>query len=171
MVKEVEILEQETPLFDAVKTVIAKEVVLVRGQDKRITGLVTTSDISQQFISLSEPFLVLEQIENHVRTLLDGRFTKDQLKTSVDPSDEEREIEAVSDLTFGEYIRIIENPENWTLLGLAIDRGVFVKRLDEIRRIRNEIMHFHPDGISDTDLENLRGTAKFFLTFAQTQNE
>jgi CBS domain-containing protein len=168
MIKEVEILDQDIPLFDAVKTLIAKEVVLVRGQDKRITGLVTTSDISQQFISLSEPFLFLEQIENHIRALLNNKFTKEQLKASTGP-ETNREIEAVSDLNFGDYIRIIENPDNWSLLGLVIDRGVFVNRLDEVRRIRNEVMHFHPDGISGSDLETLRGTAKFFLTFSRTQ--
>ena len=46
-------------------------------------------------------------------------------------------------------------------------RATFTKRLDEIREIRNDVMHFHPDGISDDDTETLRETARFFYSFSQ----
>ena len=32
----------------------------------------------------------------------------------------------------------------------------FCKELDEVRKLRNEIMHFHPDVIEDGDFEQLR---------------
>ncbi|TWT64910.1 CBS domain-containing protein [Crateriforma conspicua] len=167
MIKEVDIMPADTPLFDAVKTVISREVVLVRGKDKKICGLVTTADIGEQFVALAEPFLILEQVENHIRTLLDGKLTDDQLQLALDPSDDEREIESVSDLTFGEYIRLMENPDNWDALGIDLDRATFTKRLDEVRRIRNDVMHFDPDGISDADKEILRETGRFFYNFSQ----
>ena len=50
---------------------------------------------------------------------------------------------------------------------MEIDRPTFVKRLDTVRRIRNDVMHFHPDGISDEDLEVLGETNKVFYTFSQ----
>ena len=53
---------------------------------------------------------ILEQIENHIRVLLEGKFSLDQLKEAANDEDKEREIESVFDLTFGEYIRILENP-------------------------------------------------------------
>jgi hypothetical protein len=112
-------------------------------------------------MALSAPFLILEQIENHIRTILDGRLTVDELKASADPSDESREVRHISDLTFGEFLRIVENPAHWEKMNWKLDRRTFVKRLDEVRRIRNEVMHFHPDGISDGDLELLQDTVKF----------
>jgi len=48
-----------------------------------------------------------------------------------------------------------------------MDRATFTKRLDEIREIRNDLMHFHPDGISGDDAETLRETARFFYSFSQ----
>ena len=72
--KNVEVLRYDRPLFDAVRTIIRNEIVLIRGREDRITGLVTTTDISEQFMALSAPFLILEQIENHIRRILDGRF-------------------------------------------------------------------------------------------------
>ena len=35
-------------------------------------------------------------------------------------------------------------------------RKTFCKELDEVRKLRNEIMHFHPDVIEDGDFEQLR---------------
>lgn len=167
LIKEVQILAQETPLFEAVKTVMKNEVVLVKGPNEKIVGLVTIADIGEQFVSLAEPFLFLEQIENHIRTLLDSKFTPEQLKKFVDDEEEGREIETIADLTFGEYVRLLENPDNWLILKLMMDRATFVKRLDQVRQIRNDVMHFHPDGISPEDLEVLRETAKFFYNFSQ----
>lgn len=165
LLKDIEIIPIDAPLFDAVKAVMAKEVVLVQAQDKKICGLVTIADIGQQFVSLSEPFLILEHIENHIRSLLKGKFTAEQLKEAIDPKDVDRKIQDVSDLSFGEYIRLLENPDRWKDLKIEIDRNTFTKRLDEVRRIRNDVMHFHPDGISDHDLETLRETSKFFYNF------
>jgi predicted transcriptional regulator len=158
----VEVLSNETPLFDAVKVILSKEVILVMANDKSITGVVTITDIGEQFIKMSEPFLILEQIENHIRNLLNGKFTFEQLKEYLDSGDASRELKAISDLNFGEYVRILENPKNWSRLELTIDRSLFVKRLDEVRKIRNDVMHFDPDGISEKKLDMLRQTAQFF---------
>jgi hypothetical protein len=164
--KNIEVLRYDRPLFDAVGTIIRSEVVLIRGPEDRITGLVTTTDISEQFMALSAPFLILEQIENHIRRILDGRFSLDELKAAIDPSDESREIKHISDLNFGEYLRIVENPSNWERLNWKLDRATFVKRLDQVRRIRNDVMHFHPDGISAGDFELLQDTVKFMQSVA-----
>jgi CBS domain-containing protein len=160
---DVEILTFDAPLFEALQTIVDHEAVLVKGLDGRITGLVTTSDITLQFKSLSESFLLVGEIENHVRRIIDGKFTLGQLKDAVDPGDEERRngVQFVSDLTFGEYIRLLENPDNWSRLGVHLDRKVFIHRLSKIREIRNDVMHFHPDGISQTDLSILRDTVRF----------
>jgi hypothetical protein len=45
-------------------------------------------------------------------------------------------------LTFGEYVRIIERPENWNQLGLPFDRVTVVRNLREVNDVRNDVMHF-----------------------------
>jgi len=157
----VEILSYDTSLFDAIDAITRHEVVLVRDAEKKISGLVTTTDISLQFRSLAEPFLLLGEVENHVRRLVDGRFSQDELVAARNPSDADREIKNVADLTFGEYIRLLETPENWQRLRFALARAPFIARLGETRRIRNEVMHFHPDALPPEDLAVLRDTVKF----------
>lgn len=157
----VEIVNSDMHLFEAVNLIAQKEVVLVRNSEKKIVGLITTSDISLQFGSLSEPFLLLSEIENHIRRLIDGKFSLPELTAVRDPADSARKIENVANLTFGEYVRLIDKPSNWTKLGYDLSRQECTKRLREVGRIRNDVMHFHPDGISPEDLEMLRDTRRF----------
>lgn len=161
MESQVTVLKFDVPLFDAVTTIVDKEAVLIEGSDGRISGLVTTSDISLQFRSLSESFLLLGEIENHIRRLVDGKYTLNIIRKAIDPSDAERLVQFITDLTLGEYIRLLGNHDNWAVLQFQLDRKTFIKRLDEIRRIRNDVMHFHPDGISPADLKLLRDTVRF----------
>ena len=82
-------------------------------------------------------------------------------KAAADPSDKERVIETVADLTFGEYLRLVQQPTNWTNLGWKLDRAVVLEALDEVREIRNDVMHYSPDPIKDLAVERLRTFAAF----------
>jgi hypothetical protein len=83
-------------------------------------------------------FLVLGEIENHIRNLVRGKFTAEELTSIRDPDDSARTIENVEDLTFGEYLRLLENCERWERLGLQIDRPTFVKELAWLIHQRRE---------------------------------
>ena len=152
---------KETSMFEAIALISKHDCVLVRDAEKRICGIVTTADLSDQFGQLSEPFLILGDIENCIRSFLDGRFTVEELGSVRDEGDTEREIGSVHDLTFGEYLRLIENPDRWDKLCLHVHRKVFTKQLDRVRVIRNEVVHFDPDGIAPDDLQTLREFAAF----------
>jgi CBS domain-containing protein len=128
-------ISAETSLFSAIDTIVKYEYVLIRDATKKISGIVTTSDLSLQFRQLGEPFLVLGEIENHIRRLIRDKFTVIELSAVRDPEDNERQIADVSDLMFGEYIRLLENPDRWSNLKLAIDRKVFIEHLEPIRKI------------------------------------
>lgn len=156
------ILEYETPLLEAIKTVLEKEYVLVRKKDKSFSGIVTLADISHQFMTSTEPFLLLEQIENLIRRVLDKKFLVEELNQFCETEDDESfQVSYIDDLTFGQYIRLIEKPESWEKLDLSIDRSNFIKKLDEVREIRNDVMHFDPEGITAQQKETLVNMANF----------
>lgn len=161
--KDVAIISYETPILEAVHRIIKHEFALIRKSDNTFSGIVTLADISTQFINFTEPFLLLEQIENHVRQLLDGKFLVEELRDICSSSDYEREIEYIDDLTFGEYVRIIENPDNWDRLKLSIQRSHFIKYLDKVREIRNDVMHFDPEGITTEQREDLIKMSNFLM--------
>lgn len=154
-------INADASLFDAIDTIAKFDCVLVRDSSSRITGLVTSSDLSVQFGDLGEPFLLLGEIENHLRGLFAGRFSKAELVAARDSQDSGREIEDVADLGFGEIVRFLASPDNWTRLNLNLDRPTFIQDLEEIRQIRNDVMHFDPEGISVEEMKLLRRMVEF----------
>ena len=66
----------------------------------------------------------------------------------------------LDDLTFGEYIHIIEQTDKWERLGLNLDKSLFIKMLNDVRLIRNDIMHFEPDGISPSQHKQLASAVR-----------
>jgi len=155
------IVQIEDSLFSVITDISEHDYVLVQAPDRTICGIVTATDFSEQFRKLGEPFLLIGEIENSIRKLIHGKFTATELAAVKDPDDKDRKVAAVSDLTFGEYVRLLENEKRWKKVGLALDRAEFVKRLEEIRGIRNDIMHFEPEGIPEEDLKTLRDFSKF----------
>jgi predicted transcriptional regulator len=169
MEQPVQIVESKTNLFKAVGTIVEHGYVLVMSEDRTITGIVTATDLSLQFRQLGEPFLLLGEIENHVRRLIADKFTKTELRQFRDPSAGDEPFDDVADLTFGDYVRILQTEPNWKRIDLAVDRDVFIKDLDRVREIRNEVMHFHfdPDGLEPEYV----GFLQQFVRFLQTLDE
>jgi hypothetical protein len=66
-----------------------------------------------QFQQLAEPFLLLGEIENHIRRIVGDKFSKEELASVREPGDSNREVTGVADLMFGEYIRLLELPDRW----------------------------------------------------------
>ncbi len=122
----------DTPLLDAVEKIARDEVVLVLGADRRIAGIVTTSDLSLKYHELAGPFLLLQEIEDRLRLLIDRVFCQEEMAEARDPRDDTRKIGEAADLSFGEYIRLLEAPENWNRLKLTLDRRAFIKLLRDV---------------------------------------
>lgn len=154
------ISSSEEPLFDAIAKIAENDYLLVQARDRSIVGIVTASDFNAQFRTLAEPFLLIGEIEMGLRRLLHQKFTAVELAAVVDPG-AAREVKAVSDLTLGEYIKLLEAPATWERLNIAIDRVEFVKQLDRVREIRNDVMHFDPDGLDPDDITTLREFSRF----------
>ncbi len=161
MERETLVISTDTHLLEAARMINEKDLVLVKNHENKITGLVTTMDISVELGSLSQPFLLLLEIENYVRVLIDGKFTAEELRNVRDPKDSTRQIESVLNLALGEKIRLLDNPTNWARLGLRLDRKQCAERLREVNRIRNSVMHFNPDGPYAEDMQVLRETRRF----------
>lgn len=159
--ESVEVLNFDEPLFKAVKIILEREVVLVRNFKKEISGIVTSTDIGEQFLILSEPFLLIEQIENFIRIILNEKLTYDDIKKVLDLEKYEKEINHISDLTFGHYVRIFENEDLFKKINIKVNRVMVQKMLVEVNKIRNEVMHFNPEAMEASDLLILRRTQNF----------
>ena len=153
--EEIRVLDLDAPFFEAVDTITEEEVVLIRGTDRKITGIVTTADLSREYHEKAAPFLLLEEVEDRIRILIGRNLSAAEIRRVKDASDDGREIEDVDDLTFGDYVRLLESPDNWERLRLGIDRQLFVRLLNDVREVRNDVMHFRPDSSEPEDLDKV----------------
>jgi predicted transcriptional regulator len=160
--EDAQVIDANGTLFDAIPTIVKHGYVLVRNQkDRKITGIVTASDLSLQFQQLAEPFILLREIELHIRRLLKDKVSAADLASLVTSDLPNKKLDSLADLSFGEYIRLFQHPDFWEKLSLKIDKTCLTDQLEEVRKIRNDVMHFDPDPMTSKQQETLKDAAKF----------
>jgi predicted transcriptional regulator len=155
-------ISKDMPLLEAINITAQNEFVIVLNEDKTMRGIITTADVASEFLTItqSESFILLGQIERQIRIILrNGEILLEDVKSVC--KEDEREVMSIDDLNFGEYLRLLENDKNWKKLKLNTDRKDFIEALDKVRQIRNDVMHFDPDGIDSCAVSTLRNVAKY----------
>ena len=163
-----QVIASQTSLADAMDVIQKHDYVLVQEKDRTITGIVTAVDLAHEFKQLTYPFLLIGEIEHHIRNLIRGRYSVEEF---VEASGGDQKVRGPDDLSFGGYCRLLQRKGAWEKLGLEIDRSVFVDRLDSLRQIRNDVMHFSPEPHASSDIHQLECMVRFCRTLKSYPNE
>ena len=158
---DAEVVDGEMPLADAAEVIYKHDYVLVRGEQKQITGILTAVDLAREFKERTYPFLLIGEIEHHIRNLILGRFAPEEF---VEAAGGDERVRGPDQLTLGGYLRLLGSEEKWANLGISIDRSVFLKQLEQVREIRNDVMHFSVEPPDESDLRELECMARFCRT-------
>jgi hypothetical protein len=113
---------------------------------------------------LSTPFILIGELDQLLRQLISRTFTLEEVTSLCDPEGK-RAVTSFDDLEMGDYQRTLENPDRWAKLNWPLDRGTFIKRLDELRAIRNNVMHFNPEPLPANTVPKLRYMLKILRDF------
>lgn len=149
-------ISKEHSILGSLDGILEHNHALVRARDKQITGIITAKDLAMVFHEYGRIFLIIEEIERHIRQIIDQKISPEEIQSAIlseqNQKNErdlniEEEISADS-LTFGQYISILSRKELWAKLSVKIDRKYFIEQLSDINQIRNRTMHFDPDGIN-----------------------
>ena len=162
MEKTVQILPITTPLVEAMSVITKHEYALVRRDNGTISGIITASDLASQFETSAVPFALTGEIEGHLRRLVHGKFTLEEMRSTATGLEGGKQINGASDLTLAGYHALLGKPAHWKRLELNVDQDKFREYLDRAREIRNNLMHFNPDGLSPDDTATLYNLARFF---------
>ncbi|WP_063793778.1 CBS domain-containing protein [Streptomyces hirsutus] len=153
-------------LIDVLPTLAEHDFVLVRDQRNAIAGIVTAADVAQAYGDLAGHFLLIGEMDRRLRKVIAGAFALPEVTKLCDPESER--ITSFGDMTVGDYKRVLENSELWEKLGWPLDRKVFIDRLDEIRRIRNNVMHFNSsDPLPKADVDKIRNLNKLLREYGE----
>ena len=154
------VVELDEPLLPRLATVAESNFVFVRDSYSTLSGIITAADITQEFRTLAGPYLLMGEIERRLRRLVDGVCTKDEVVAAVDDGDR-REVDGVENLTFGELTRLYERPEIWDRFGWQLHKATFTHQLHEVRKVRNDLMHFAEEAPTHDEEAMLSGFARF----------
>lgn len=147
------VVQADEELFSQLTTIYDAGYVFVRAGNDCVCGIVTTADLSNQFRLLTEPFFQLGEIERRLRRCIAHAFTLNDLQRVANPR---KPISSVDELMFGQYVRLLNDDFRWNSLNWQISREIFVHELDEVRKIRNRVMHFSARPLNGEQQRRLR---------------
>jgi len=125
-------------LLGQIGLIYRTDFVFVRDEDDRICGVVTTADLTSQFQDLATPFFQLGEIERRLRRCINRVFSPDELRAVT----RRNRLRSAADMTFGQYIQLLNDETRWQRLGSGFPCGLFIGYLDAARVVRNKVMHF-----------------------------
>lgn len=172
--RDICILPSDTPILKALEDIHKHGFILVSNNKKRICGMITTTQMSSTYKTLTDKFLLIEQIERQVRAILNGKFTLGEINDIIKKEQGAQEVNSIDELTFGQYLRIIEGNENWEKLNLKFDKKIIIEKLTAVKNLRNDIMHFDPTDITPEQVNELSNVSDFLnsvITLSEEKNQ
>jgi hypothetical protein len=136
--------QSDENLLDHIENIIRNEYLYIKDPSNMFVGILTATDLAQSFHSTSGPFIKIGEIEARLRVIVND-LPLPVIQQARQSADSSRQVNSASDLTFGEYVRIMQNPEHWDQLHLPFDRATVVRNLEEVNQLRNDVMHFRPN--------------------------
>lgn len=154
-----DIMTPQVKSEDDISLVIAHlvdhDVVLVIGRDKRLSGIITAWDLTDEFEKLVGPFLRIGESEVLLRKCLMARLGKETIRSFLTSNRGQIADPNPDLLTLGDIQWIVQNPDLWGKLNLPYDRQAFAAALHDVREMRNRLMHFR-DPLNADETKHLR---------------
>ena len=139
-------------LLSVLPQVQRDDFVFVRNSTSQLVQvIVTTADVVGLYGEIATPFFLIDEIDYLVRRVIAENLDLVAVQAVCGDSGG-KTVADFSEISMGDYTRTLAARELWGKLGWAIDRKIFVERLDEVRLIRNSVMHFNPDPPSAADI-------------------
>jgi CBS domain-containing protein len=142
-------------LVDVLSVLQSAGFVFVRNEVGEVNGIVTAADLAHAYGDMATPFFLIGELDQLLRHIISTHIALSTVVALCDSS-RSRHIDSFDQLTMGDYERVLQNPDAWTTLNTKLDRALFCARLGMVREIRNDIMHFNPEDISDNTVDMLR---------------
>lgn len=163
----IQILSPESTLLESICVVYRHDFAVIVSKNNELSGVVTTADISSEFIRMTEPFVLIGEIENLLRVILNGKVLLEKIKEKCKL---DHNVNSLDELSFANYLELLSDDDIWPQLSISGDKKTVCERLEDVRMIRNEVMHSRPDGVCDDDIEKLRLFVQFLASEVNQQH-
>jgi hypothetical protein len=147
------------------------------GDPDNLLAVVTPTDITRYMLSVTQPFILLQEIELVLRALVDvatqaGDITS-LIHATVAQQYEDREHlipKTLERLTTSQLVAVVLRRESYSDVFAGVlgkNRDFSRDQLEGLPRIRNDVFHFRPTDTAEADLEQLAATRSWLLRKAR----
>jgi CBS domain-containing protein len=150
------VLRYDKDLLHEASSISHQDYVLVEDETGSISGIVTTADISVLFADQSETFLQLSEIDQRLRDSIVAHFEMSEIESATN----DKRVREPDDMSMFHYQKVLTPAENWSKLRWPLDHEVFLDVLDQVRLVRNDVMHFNPDPIEPERLTTVNALVR-----------
>ncbi|KOU04673.1 hypothetical protein ADK88_21435 [Streptomyces sp. NRRL F-2295] len=133
-------------MVDCLADVADHGCVFVLNPDGSLSGIVTGHDLAHRFDQELRPYAPIQELELRLRRALKKALM--QVKEIHGeyglPGDPAKIVKlAEQGMNFADYITLLKRDDVWRATGWQFPQQSFAERMDRVRKIRNETMHFH----------------------------
>ncbi|MGW6446140.1 CBS domain-containing protein [Lentzea sp. NPDC055074] len=150
------VVEHHEDLLNQIGEIYASGHVFVRGADRAICGIVTAADLTQQFDGVVRPFVLLEEIEQRLHRTVGTEFTPEEIAVKAGSRQRLQLLDGQKPM-LGLYQQVLKDSAMWARLRWRLDHEAFLRLFNEVREMRNSLMHFSGGTPSDDELAPLHG--------------
>ncbi|MEU4240526.1 hypothetical protein [Actinoplanes sp. NPDC026619] len=154
-----------TDLLEVLPELQKRGFMFVRDANNAIAGIVTAADVAGRYGVMANPFILIGDLDRLLRRAI-ARAVPIADVVALCDAQGRRGIVSHDDMSMGDYQRVLENPHLWARMNWDLDRHAFVGRLAEIRKVRNDVMHFNPDPAPANVVEQLRSINEVLRRYA-----
>lgn len=153
-----------TDLLEVLVDLQKRGFLFVRDENNRVAGIVTAADVAGRYGDMANPFILIGDLDRLLRRAIARAVPIEEVISHCDPQG--KRLAGHKDMSMGDYQRVLESPALWSRMGWDLDQKSFVARLGEIRRIRNDVMHFNPDPVPPNTVDQLRSIIEVLRRYA-----
>ncbi|MBQ1075431.1 hypothetical protein KBX06_20005 [Micromonospora sp. C31] len=148
------VFDYDTRLLDVLGTLQQHGFIFVRDDQRKISGIVTAADVVRKYDETATPFFLIGEIDQELRQLIVNTFDEETVRKAC--VDAKLTFKSLDTMSIGQYQAVLDNAACWGQLGWPLNRGRFIERLNELRKVRNNVMHFNPDPVRPAEVAKLR---------------
>jgi restriction system protein len=160
--RRAQVVYRDELLLEKIDLIFEKGFVFVYSFDRRqVDGILTAGDLMKRLGAFLEPFVKIEEIENRLRRAVNNTFQLDEYAKYASIS--KKRVRSAANLMLGNYVKLLD--DNWDRFAWQMPKEEFLSRLKRVKEIRNEIMHFSPDPLTDEQTEAMDGLLRMLTVF------
>ncbi|MEV4544742.1 hypothetical protein [Micromonospora echinaurantiaca] len=158
------VFDYDTRLLDVLGVLQQHGFIFVRDDQRKINGIVTAADVVRKYDETATPFFLIGEIDQELRQIIANTFDEETVRQACLAA--RLTFKSLDSMSISQYQAVLANEACWDQLGWPLDRSLFIARLDDLRKVRNNVMHFNPDPVRPSEVAKLRHFLKVIRRYS-----